>query len=197
MVTGGTDPGRFQSSSTSFRSVFPHSQDRGRLATKGSIEASTDHPRCSTRESESAWESVLRVLHQAAVPIEPQYEILDEYGRFLARADLWIKGTRRIHEYDGAVHREAEMHQKDLKRDRNLIMSDWQRFGFTSAQLLNEGATIIKSVDSLLGRPWDSRRLHGWEELLNESMLRRPVASEPSENGLDPSSRPESGHSRH
>jgi very-short-patch-repair endonuclease len=125
--------------------------------------------------SESAWESVLRVLHQAAdIPVEPQYEIFNEYGRFLACADLWIKGTRRIHEYDGAVHREAEMHQKDLKRDRNLIMSDWQRFGFTSAQLLNEGAKIIKSVDSLLERPWDSRRLHGWEELLNESMLRRP-----------------------
>jgi very-short-patch-repair endonuclease len=125
--------------------------------------------------SESAWESVLRVLHQAAdIPVEPQYEIFNEYGRFLACADLWIKGTRRIHEYDGAVHREAEMHQKDLKRDRNLIMSDWQRFGFTSAQLLNEGAKIIKSVDSLLERPWDSRRLHGWEELLDESMLRRP-----------------------
>jgi hypothetical protein len=125
--------------------------------------------------SESPWESVLRVLHQAAdIPIEPQYEILDEYGRFLARADLWIKGTRRIHEYDGAAHREAEVHQKDLKRDRILILGDWQRFGFTSAQILNEGGPIIRSVDNLLGRPWDSRRLQAWEELLNQSMFRRP-----------------------
>ncbi len=84
--------------------------------------------------SESPWESVLRVLHRVAdIPVEPQHVIVDEYGRFLARADLWIKGTRRIHEYDGAVHREAEVHQRDLKRERNLIMSDWQRFGFTSA----------------------------------------------------------------
>jgi hypothetical protein len=140
---------------------------------------------------------VLRVLHQAAdIPIEPQYEILDEYGRFLARADLWIKGTRRIHEYDGAVHREAEMQQKDLKRDRNLIMSDWQRFGFTSAQLLNEEATIIKSVDSLLERPWDSRRLTAGKNCSTNRSSADPVASEPSENGLEPSSRPERGHSR-
>lgn len=123
--------------------------------------------------SESPWESVLRVLHRAAdIPVEPQHVIVDEYGQFLARADLWITGTRRIHEYDGAVHREAEVHHRDLKRERNLIMSDWQRFGFTSAHILNEGAAIIRSVDHLLGRPWDSRRL-AWEELLNESMFRR------------------------
>jgi very-short-patch-repair endonuclease len=124
--------------------------------------------------SESPWESVLRVLHCVAdIPVEPQHVIVDRYGRFLARADLWIKGTRRIHEYDGAVHREAEVHQRDLKRERNLIMSDWQRFGFTSAHILNEGAAIIRSVDDLLGRPWDSRRLEAWEELLSESMFRR------------------------
>jgi hypothetical protein len=53
---------------------------------------------------------VLRVLHRAAdIPVEPQHVIVDDYGRFLARADLLIKGTRRIHEYDGAVHCEAEV----------------------------------------------------------------------------------------
>jgi very-short-patch-repair endonuclease len=127
------------------------------------------------QRSESPWESVLRVLHRAAdIPVEPQHVIVDDYGRFLARADLWIKGTRRIHEYDGAVHREAEVHQRDLKRERNLIKNDWQRFGFTFAHILNEGAAIIRSVDDLLGRPWDSRRFQAWEEILNESMLRRP-----------------------
>jgi very-short-patch-repair endonuclease len=127
------------------------------------------------KRSESAWESVMRVLHVAAdIPVEPQHEIYDEYGRFVARADLLIKGTRRIHEYDGAGHREAEVHQHDLKRDRNLILGDWQRLGFTSTHLRNEGAAIIKSVDTLLGRPWDNRRLQAWEELLNESMFRRP-----------------------
>jgi very-short-patch-repair endonuclease len=127
------------------------------------------------KRSESAWESVMRVLHAAAdIPVEPQHEIFDEYGRFVARVDLLIKGTRRIHEYDGAGHREADTHQKDLKRDRHLILDDWQRLGFTSVHLRNEGAAIIKSIDTLLGRPWDNRRLQAWEELLNESMFRRP-----------------------
>jgi hypothetical protein len=34
----------------------------------------------------------------ADIPVEPQHEIFDEYGRFVARVDLLIKGTRRIHE---------------------------------------------------------------------------------------------------
>jgi very-short-patch-repair endonuclease len=127
------------------------------------------------QRSESAWESVMRVLHVIAdIPVEPQYEIFDDYGRFVARVDLLIRGTRRIHEYDGGVHREAETHQKDLKRERTLILDNWQRLGFTSAHLRNEGAAIIKSVDALLGRSWDSRRLQAWEELLNQSMFRRP-----------------------
>ena len=127
------------------------------------------------KRSESAWESVMRVLHVAAdIPVEPQHEIFDEYGRFVARVDLLIKGTRRIHEYDGAGHREADTHQKDLRRDRHLILDDWQRLGFTSVHLRNEGAAIIRSIDTLLGRPWDNRRLQAWEELLNESMFRRP-----------------------
>ena len=127
------------------------------------------------RRSESAWESVMRVLHVVAdIPVEPQYEIYDEYGRFVARVDLLIRGTGRIHEYDGAGHREVETHQRDLKRERTLILGNWQRLGFTSAHLRNEGAAIIKSVDALLGRSWDSRRLQAWEELLNQSMFRRP-----------------------
>ena len=117
----------------------------------------------------------MRVLHMAAdIRVEPQQEIFDEYGRFVARVDLLIKGTRRIHQYDGAVHREADVHQSDLKRERNLLLGDWQRLGFTSAHLRNERAAIIGSVDTLLGRPWESRRLQAGEELLNESMLRRP-----------------------
>ncbi|HJV12423.1 MAG TPA: hypothetical protein VJ625_00885 [Propionibacteriaceae bacterium] len=64
------------------------------------------------QRSESAWESVMRVLHLVAdIPVEPQYEIFDEFGRFVARVDPLIKGRRRIHEYDGGVHREVETHQ--------------------------------------------------------------------------------------
>lgn len=72
--------------------------------------------------SESPWESVMRVLHRAAeINVEPQHVILDDSGRFVARADLWLVGTRRINEYDGAGRLEARQHVKDLERDRALI----------------------------------------------------------------------------
>ena len=46
--------------------------------------------------SESAWESIMRALHQAAeIPVTPQQETFDEWGRFVARVDLRIDGTRR------------------------------------------------------------------------------------------------------
>lgn len=123
--------------------------------------------------SESPWESVMRVLHQAAgIRVEPQKEIFDQWGRFVARADLWLVGTRRIHEYDGDGHRERQTHRSDLARDRRLVEIDCQRMGFTSAQLLHEGASIIASADRLLGRRWDPRHLTRWEALLNDSLFR-------------------------
>ena len=122
--------------------------------------------------SESAWESIMRVLHQAAdIEVEPQYEVFDGWGRFVARGDLLITGTRRLHEYDGAGHRDAETHTRDLGRDRRLIEVDWQRCGFTARELLREGGSIIASVDRLLGRTWDPRRLARWDNLIAESLL--------------------------
>ena len=125
--------------------------------------------------SESPWESILRMLHWAAdVEVEPQKVIVDGFGRFVARVDLLVKGTRRVHEYDGAGHREKEVHRDDLSRDRRLVENDWQRVGFTAPQLLFEPAEIIAMTDRLLGRPWDPRRLTRWQRLLDDSLLRPP-----------------------
>jgi very-short-patch-repair endonuclease len=100
----------------------------------------------------------MRVLHQAAgIHVEPQKEIFDQWGRFVARADLWLVGTRRIHEYDGDGHRDRQTHRNDLARERRLVEIDWQRMGFTAIQLLHEGASIIASTDRLLGRSWGSQ----------------------------------------
>lgn len=121
--------------------------------------------------SESAWESVMRVLHRAAeVDVKPQHKIYDGQGRFVARGDLWVVGTRRLHEYDGAGHREAEVHRKDLSRERAIVLSDWQRIGYTSREILRGGAGIIASVDALLGRSWDPRRLAAWKQLVRNSL---------------------------
>jgi len=123
--------------------------------------------------SESPWESILRLLHWAAdLEVKPQKKIYDEWGRFVARADLWVVGTRRVHEYDGEVHRDQEAHRADLARERRLVEIDWQRIGFTSPQLLYEGGSIIAGLDRLLGRSWDPSRLARWHALLDESVLR-------------------------
>lgn len=130
------------------------------------------------RRSESPWESVMRVLHRAAdIPVEPQHEVVTERGRFLARVDLWIVGTRRIHEYDGAVHREADTHRNGrararryLSRDRLLLADHWQRYGYTSDQLLGHGGDLIAEVDRLLGRTWDPLRLAAWNALIASSL---------------------------
>jgi very-short-patch-repair endonuclease len=113
------------------------------------------------------------MLHVAAeVEVEPQKRIYDGWGNFVARADLWLVGTRRVHEYDGEAHRDRERHRADLGRERHLVEIDWQRIGFTSPQLLYEAASIIAGMDRLLGRSWDPRRLARWEALLDESLLR-------------------------
>jgi very-short-patch-repair endonuclease len=124
--------------------------------------------------SESPWESIMRVLHRAAgIPVTPQHEVVDDFGRFVARVDLRIDGTRRAHEYDGADHREAEVHEQDLARDRRLLGAGWQRHGFTSRQLLSSGAEIIADADRLLGRTWDPRRLSAWQHLVEHSLYGR------------------------
>jgi very-short-patch-repair endonuclease len=122
--------------------------------------------------SESPWESVMRVLHQAAdIEVEPQHKIFDQWGCFVARADLLITGTRRIHEYDGGGHREADTHVADLDRDRRLVEAGWQRCGFTARSVLREGGATIASVDRLLGRGWDPRRLARWNSLVADSLF--------------------------
>jgi hypothetical protein len=114
----------------------------------------------------------MRVLHLAAeIPVTPQHEIFDKGGRFIARADLRIGGTRRIHEYDGAGHREADVHEVDLERDRALLAARWERHGFTSKHLRRDGPAIIADADRLLGRAWNPRRLAAWQSLLNNSLL--------------------------
>jgi hypothetical protein len=97
--------------------------------------------------------------------------VLDQWGRFVARGDLWIVGTNRLHEFDGGVHREPDTQSRDLARDRLLIEAGWQRFGFTKAQVRNEGASIIASTDTLLGRNWDPARLRRWNALIADSMF--------------------------
>ena len=116
----------------------------------------------------------MRVLHQAAeIPATPQYEVFDEFGRFVARVDLRIGRTQRAHEYDGAVHGEGDVHEQDPHPRPRLLGSGWRRHAFTSRQLLTGGAEVVAVADRLLGRVWDARRLSAWQHLVEYSLYGR------------------------
>ncbi len=117
--------------------------------------------------SESPWESVLRLLHQLCdVPVESQYWI----DRSI-RADLRISGTTRLPEYDGAGHRDAAQHAKDLARDRRLHQLGWERYGYTSPVLLHDGLSVLRDADDALGREHEPARIRPWHAALAESLF--------------------------
>lgn len=121
------------------------------------------------RRSESAWESLLRVLHVSAdVPVVPQHEVR-HHGRFVARGDLWLEGTTTLHEYDGVHHRSPAQQRKDLARDRRLANAGWTRRGYTAVEVLHEAASIVRDCDQVLGRAHDPHRVARWRRLLAES----------------------------
>jgi very-short-patch-repair endonuclease len=122
--------------------------------------------------SESAWETVLRVFHRACgIPVVSQHAVRDEKGGFVARGDLWIEGSRMLHEYDGAVHRDRRTHVEDLARDRRLLAAGWHRRGYTAADLLHRPAEVLRDADDTLGRRHRADRLDPWLRILEESLF--------------------------
>jgi hypothetical protein len=120
--------------------------------------------------AESPWETVLRVFHVLCeVPVEPQRELCDEGGAFVARGDLWLRGTRTLHEYDGAVHRDRRTHVNDLARERRLVNAGWTRRGYTAADLLGRPLVMLREADAALGRPHNPARVVPWVEALRDS----------------------------
>lgn len=125
----------------------------------------------SDPRSESAWETTLRRMHQVFdVPVLPQHRV-EHDGRFIARGDLWIVGSRTLQEYDGAVHRTPRQQDKDLRRDRRLNEAGWTRNGYTSRDLVNRPITVLRDADRALGRTTDPARLDTWAALLRASCL--------------------------
>ncbi len=122
--------------------------------------------------SESPWESLLRVFHRVCgVPVVPQHEVFDDDGRFVARGDLWLVGSRMLHEYDGAGHRDRRTHRDDLDRDRRLLATQWHRRGYTSVDLLHRPEGILRDADQTLGRRHRVDRLDPWLRMLEESLF--------------------------
>lgn len=128
---------------------------------------------CDPR-SESPWETILRLIHVSAdIEVEPQAKIRDEFGDVMARADLRIKGTCRLAEYDGAVHRERGQHESDLRRDKRLSRLGVERYGYIATELVNNPQQIIRDAEKALGLPHDPTRVLAWNELAHPSTLTR------------------------
>jgi hypothetical protein len=122
--------------------------------------------------SESAWETLLRILHVACgVEVEPQYEVIDVDGLLVARGDLWLKGTTMLHEYDGGDHLEKKRQRKDLGRARRLSHTDWERRGYTREDVLHQAVGVLRDADAAVGRPHEPGRIRVWHELLRDSLF--------------------------
>jgi hypothetical protein len=160
--------------------------------------------------SESAWETLLRLLHVVCgIEVEPQAELFDEYGAFVARADMRVTGTSLIQEYDGAQHREKAEQVRDLRRGGRIADVDVVRRGYTAADVLRHSHVILTAADKALGRtrptspgPWLSLvatslytpagrrayldRVHrNWSHLAD-----RPASDRPGETSLLQAIRP-------
>jgi very-short-patch-repair endonuclease len=119
--------------------------------------------RLADSRSESKWETVLRLLHVlAGFQVEPQYRVRDDWGEVIARGDLRLKGLARLHEYDGADHRDRAQHQDDLRRDKSVSRLGWDRYGYTASELAQDPASIVRDAESAYGLPHQPSRLIAW-----------------------------------
>ena len=122
--------------------------------------------------AESPWETVLRLFHVlAGIEVEPQVELFDAEGTFLARVDLLVTGTDNVHEYDGADHRQRDRQRNDLRRERRLAGTPYVRRGFTSEDLVRHPLVMLAETDRALGRRHRPSRVHLWRRWVSEATL--------------------------
>ncbi|WP_299055004.1 hypothetical protein [uncultured Nocardioides sp.] len=120
--------------------------------------------------SESPMETLLRLfLWCADVPVLVQSPILNTDGREVGRADLRVRGTDLILEYDGGVHREPAQQAADLRRERLLADLALPRRAYTLPELLDRPVVVMAELDRLLGRTTHLRRLQLWRSLVAHS----------------------------
>ena len=142
----------------------PLKQRKGAPALRAALRLADDR-------SESPWETLLRLMHVSfAIDVQPQYDVIVD-GQLLARGDLWLVGTRTLHEYDGAEHLAKGQQRKDLRRSRRLDRAGWTRRGFTNQDVLHRAGSILRDADAATGRPHQPERVRAWNELLRGSLF--------------------------
>lgn len=102
--------------------------------------------------AESRMESVTRFrLIDAGLPKpEVQFVILDANGEVLARLDMAYPDLLIAIEFDGAVHREAEVFTRDLRRQNMLISRGWTVLRFSGSDVLSRPAIVVAQVRAAL-----------------------------------------------
>jgi hypothetical protein len=122
--------------------------------------------------SESPWETVLRLFHVlVGIEVQPQVELFDDQGTFLARVDLLLTGTDNVHEYDGSEHRNRARHGSDLRGERGVAATPYVRRGFTSEDLVQHPLVMLAEIDRALGRRHRPTRVHLWRRWVSEATL--------------------------
>jgi very-short-patch-repair endonuclease len=121
--------------------------------------------------SESPWETLLRLLLIACgVQVEPQYDVPGQYGP-LARADLWVVGTRTLLEFDGEVHLARAQQKRDLRRCRRLDGEHWTRHGYTADDVLHRSVTVLRDADVAVAREHRPERIRAWHDMIRQSLF--------------------------
>lgn len=100
--------------------------------------------------SESPGESALRLrFHDALAPAPvTQYDVIDDAGRWLGRADLAIPEIRFIGEYDGERWHGPERAAEDQRRRDAFVKAGWTVRVFRSANVFGPGQDAIETIRS-------------------------------------------------
>jgi hypothetical protein len=103
--------------------------------------------------AESVRESRLRiVIIDGGLPVpEPQVEVFDAGGLFIARVDLAYRRQRIAVEYEGDHHRERATFRRDIGRVNALQAVDWLVVRVTADDLRNP-TKLLRYLRSLLDR---------------------------------------------
>ncbi len=123
------------------RMLAEHTGERGAVRARTAL-------RYGDPRSESRMESVLRwVLIAGGLPApELQFVVTDAEGRFIGRVDLAYPEHRIAIEFDGAVHREADVFARDLRRQNKLIAAGWTVLRFSGLDVLSRPAEVVNQV---------------------------------------------------
>jgi len=120
--------------------------------------------------SESPMESRtrLRAIDAGFPAFEPQVEVFDDIGSFVARLDLGRPAERKAVEYDGdAAHSSAEQQAHDRRRRRDVERCGWGLAVVTADLVLGHSLAFEHGVAELLGCGFRLSKHHprygGWD----------------------------------